>query len=85
MRVHLIGVCGTGMGSLAGLLRSAGHRVTGSDTAFYPPMSEALQSWGIETFRGFDPAHLGPGIDLVVVGNVCRAIGRFTCGLPPSS
>jgi UDP-N-acetylmuramate: L-alanyl-gamma-D-glutamyl-meso-diaminopimelate ligase len=73
MHVHLIGVSGTGMGSLAGLLKKAGHRVTGSDTAFYPPMGEALERWGIEKRQGYDPAHLSPRPDLVVVGNVCRA------------
>ena len=72
MHVHLIGVAGTGMGAFAGLLRAAGHRVTGSDTAFHPPMGEALKSWGIETMLGFDPSHLEPRPDLVVVGNVCR-------------
>src|SRR5215510_8357441 len=72
MHVHLIGVAGTGMGSLAGLLKKAGHRVTGSDSAFYPPMGDALARWGIETMQGFDPAHLSPRPDLVVVGNVCR-------------
>jgi UDP-N-acetylmuramate: L-alanyl-gamma-D-glutamyl-meso-diaminopimelate ligase len=72
MHVHLIGVAGTGMGALAGLLRKAGHRVTGSDTAFYPPIGPALASWGVETREGFDPAHLEPRPDLVVVGNVCR-------------
>jgi UDP-N-acetylmuramate: L-alanyl-gamma-D-glutamyl-meso-diaminopimelate ligase len=61
------------MASLAGLLRSAGHRVSGSDTAFYPPMGEALARWGIETTEGFDPSHLQPRPDLVVVGNVCRS------------
>jgi UDP-N-acetylmuramate: L-alanyl-gamma-D-glutamyl-meso-diaminopimelate ligase len=73
MHVHLIGVAGTGMGSLAGLLRKAGHRVSGSDSAFYPPMGDALRNWGIETHQGFDPAHLLPRPDLVVVGNVCRS------------
>ena len=73
MHVHLIGVSGTGMGSLAGLLRKAGHRVSGSDTAFYPPMGDALKRWGIETYEGFDPSHLEPRPDLVVVGNVCRS------------
>ncbi|HKP58444.1 MAG TPA: Mur ligase family protein [Polyangiales bacterium] len=73
MHVHLIGVAGTGMGSLAGLLRKAGHRVSGSDSAFYPPMGDALRNWGIETHQGFDPAHLTPRPDLVVVGNVCRS------------
>jgi UDP-N-acetylmuramate: L-alanyl-gamma-D-glutamyl-meso-diaminopimelate ligase len=72
MHIHLIGVCGTGMGAFAGLLKQIGHRVTGSDTAFYAPMGEALRRWGIETLTGFDPAHLEPAPDLVVVGNVCR-------------
>ncbi|MDQ3033298.1 MAG: Mur ligase family protein [Myxococcota bacterium] len=72
MHVHLIGVAGTGMGALAGLLQSAGHRVTGSDTAFYPPMGEALARWGIETRRGWDAANVADAPDLVVVGNVCR-------------
>lgn len=72
MHVHLIGVAGTGMGALAGLLKSAGHRVSGSDTAFYPPMDDALVRWGIEVRRGFDPAHLLDSPELVIVGNVCR-------------
>jgi UDP-N-acetylmuramate: L-alanyl-gamma-D-glutamyl-meso-diaminopimelate ligase len=73
MHVHLIGVAGTAMGSLAGLLKRAGHRVTGSDTAFYPPMGDALQRWGIETMQGFDAGHVAPAPELVVVGNVCRS------------
>ncbi len=72
MHVHLIGVSGTGMGSFAGLLKAAGHRVTGSDTAFHPPMGEMLTRWGVEVMEGYDPAHLSPRPDLVVVGNVCR-------------
>ncbi len=72
MHVHLIGVAGTGMGAFAGLLKAAGHRVTGSDTAFYPPMGDALKAYGVETMTGWDPAHLDPRPDLVVVGNVCR-------------
>lgn len=72
MHVHLIGVAGTGMGALAGLLKAAGHRVTGSDTAFHPPMGPALERWGIETMPGWDPANLDPAPDRVVVGNVCR-------------
>lgn len=72
MHIHLIGVAGTGMGAFAGLLRAAGHRVTGSDTAFYPPMGEALARYGVETMQGWDPSHLDPAPDLVVVGNVCR-------------
>jgi UDP-N-acetylmuramate: L-alanyl-gamma-D-glutamyl-meso-diaminopimelate ligase len=66
---HLIGVCGTAMGSLAGMLKAQGHRVTGSDKAFYPPMSDELRRLGIETFDGFDAAHLQPAPDMVVIGN----------------
>jgi len=73
VHVHLVGVAGTGMGALAGLLRSAGHRVTGSDTAFHPPMGEALERWGIETRPGWDARNVADRPDLVVVGNVCRA------------
>jgi UDP-N-acetylmuramate: L-alanyl-gamma-D-glutamyl-meso-diaminopimelate ligase len=78
------------MGAFAGLLKQAGHRVTGSDTAFYAPMGDALQRWGIETLVGFDPAHLTPAPGLVVVGNVCRpdnpeARAAFERGLPITS
>jgi UDP-N-acetylmuramate: L-alanyl-gamma-D-glutamyl-meso-diaminopimelate ligase len=66
---HLIGICGTAMGSLAGMLKAQGHRVTGSDKAFYPPMSDELSRLGIETFDGFDAAHLQPAPDFVVIGN----------------
>lgn len=66
---HLIGVCGTAMGSLAGMLKAQGHRVTGSDKAFYPPMGDELRRLQIETYEGFDPSHLQPAPDLVVVGN----------------
>jgi UDP-N-acetylmuramate: L-alanyl-gamma-D-glutamyl-meso-diaminopimelate ligase len=72
MKVHLVAICGTGMGALAGLLKEAGHDVQGSDRAFYPPMAERLQAWGIPTRQGFDPAHIDPDTDLVIVGNVCR-------------
>ena len=73
MHVHFVAVAGTGMGTLAGLFRAAGHEVSGSDTAFHPPMGPALAGWGIRLLQGFDPAHLDPRPDLVVVGNVCRA------------
>ena len=72
MRVHLVAVAGTGMGALAGLFKAMGHEVSGSDTAFYPPMGPALERWGIKLETGFDPKHLEPRPDLVVVGNVCR-------------
>ncbi|MBL8207505.1 MAG: UDP-N-acetylmuramate:L-alanyl-gamma-D-glutamyl-meso-diaminopimelate ligase [Blastocatellia bacterium] len=66
---HLIGVCGTAMASLAGMLKAQGHRVTGSDKAFYPPMSDELIRLGIETYEGFDAKNLEPAPDVVVVGN----------------
>ena len=72
MHVHIVGVSGTGMGSLAGLLKELGHDVSGSDLAFDPPMGPALRSWGIRCLEGYDPAHLVPRPDLVVIGNVCR-------------
>ena len=72
MRVHLIGVCGTGMGALGALLREAGHDVSGSDTSFDPPIGPFLDQAGIQCFRGYAPEHLGAGLDLVVVGNVIR-------------
>ncbi|NUP07917.1 MAG: UDP-N-acetylmuramate:L-alanyl-gamma-D-glutamyl-meso-diaminopimelate ligase [Polyangiaceae bacterium] len=72
MRIHFVAVAGTGMGPLAGLLRSAGHDVSGSDTSFYPPIGPALEAWGIHLMQGFDAGHLDPAPDLVVVGNVCR-------------
>ncbi|HEX6277156.1 MAG TPA: Mur ligase family protein [Polyangiaceae bacterium] len=72
MRIHIVAVAGTGMGALAGLLKSLGHDVSGSDVAFDPPMGPELESWGIRCMPGFDPAHLDPAPDLVVVGNVCK-------------
>jgi UDP-N-acetylmuramate: L-alanyl-gamma-D-glutamyl-meso-diaminopimelate ligase len=72
-RVHLIGVCGTGMGSFAGMLKAAGHEVTGSDENVYPPMSTQLDRWGIETMTGYRPENLDRARpDLVIVGNVIR-------------
>ena len=67
-----MGICGTGMGALAGLLKALGHSVRGSDTQAYPPMSTKLQDWGIEVLEGYAAAHLQPPPDLVVVGNVIR-------------
>jgi UDP-N-acetylmuramate: L-alanyl-gamma-D-glutamyl-meso-diaminopimelate ligase len=72
MHVHFVAIAGTGMGALAGLFKAAGHEVSGSDVAFYPPMGPALERWGLRLMTGFDPAHLEPRPDLVVIGNVCR-------------
>ncbi len=71
MKIHLVAICGSGMGSFAGLLAEAGHEVRGSDKAFYPPMSERLQAWDIPTMVGFAAEHLDWAPDLVVVGNAC--------------
>lgn len=68
--IHLIGICGTAMASLAGMLNQRGHRVTGSDAAAYPPMSEFLASLGIPVSQPFAAKNLDPRPDLVVVGNV---------------
>jgi UDP-N-acetylmuramate: L-alanyl-gamma-D-glutamyl-meso-diaminopimelate ligase len=70
VKVHFIGIGGTGMGAVAGLLRAAGHEVRGSDTAVYPPMSEQLAALGIPVFEGFSADNLAWKPDAVVVGNV---------------
>jgi len=67
--VHLIGICGTAMASLAGMLRAQGHRVTGSDVAAYPPMSDQLRQMGIAIMEPYAAANLDPRPDLIVVGN----------------
>jgi len=67
--IHLIGICGTAMASLAGMLKHRGFRVTGSDAAAYPPMSDFLRDLGIPVAQPFDPKNLEPRPDLVVVGN----------------
>ena len=69
MHYHLIGICGTAMASLAGMLQARGNHVTGSDQNIYPPMSTMLESLGIDLFKGYDAAHLNPAPDCVVVGN----------------
>ena len=67
--IHLSGICGTAMASLAGLLQLQGHRITGSDKAAYPPMSDLLRSLGIPILEGFAESNLSPAPDLVVIGN----------------
>src|SRR3954451_20715508 len=67
--VHLIGICGTAMASLAGMLSERGFRVTGSDSAAYPPMSDFLRSLGIFIAQPFAVGNLKPEPDLVVIGN----------------
>ena len=69
LHIHILGICGTFMGSLAVIAKQLGHHVTGSDEHVYPPMSTQLEEQGIELMQGYDPAHLKPAPDLVVVGN----------------
>ncbi len=69
--VYMIGICGTGMGSLAGLFSQAGYDVRGSDAATYPPMSTRLAEMGIRVSEGFSADNLKPPPDLVIVGNAC--------------
>jgi len=69
MHIHILGICGTFMGSLAVLAKALGHRVTGSDANVYPPMSTQLEAQGIELQQGYLAEHLEPAPDLVVIGN----------------
>jgi UDP-N-acetylmuramate: L-alanyl-gamma-D-glutamyl-meso-diaminopimelate ligase len=71
-RIHLMAICGTGMGAFAGLLREAGYEVRGSDAGVYPPMSTQLQEQGIDLMEGFCAQNLDWSPDLVVVGNAIR-------------
>ena len=74
MNIYLLGIAGTGMGSFAGLLRAAGHRVSGSDENVYPPMSDKLAEWKIKTYTPYAAANLHAAKpDVAVVGNVIRA------------
>lgn len=72
MHLHILGICGTFMGSLALLARDLGHKVTGSDANVYPPMSTQLERAGIELMQGYDRSHLQPHPDLVIVGNAMK-------------
>ena len=69
MHIHILGICGTFMGSLAQLAKQLGHQVSGSDANVYPPMSTQLELAGIELIEGFDPQQLQPTPDLIIVGN----------------
>jgi len=85
--VHFVAIAGTGMGSLAGLMKARGFRVTGSDEGVYPPMSTALEAWGIPVSEGFRAGNvLDARPDLVVIGNAVRpenpeARAAFDAGL----
>ncbi|NJK92074.1 MAG: UDP-N-acetylmuramate:L-alanyl-gamma-D-glutamyl-meso-diaminopimelate ligase [Blastochloris sp.] len=68
-KIHLIGICGTAMGSVAGMLHDLGYQVTGSDERVYPPMSTFLEHKGIRIMNGYQPSNLDHRPDLIVVGN----------------
>lgn len=71
MHIHILGICGTFMGSLAVLAKELGYQVTGSDQNVYPPMSTQLEEQGIRLMQGYDPAHLSSKPDMIVIGNTC--------------
>ena len=82
--IHLMGICGTGMGALAGMLKGSGFHITGSDLNTYPPMSDFLAGLGIAVADGYSSDNLSPRPDLVIVGNViscnnpeARELGRL--------
>ncbi|MCL4747787.1 MAG: UDP-N-acetylmuramate:L-alanyl-gamma-D-glutamyl-meso-diaminopimelate ligase, partial [Burkholderiaceae bacterium] len=70
MHIHILGICGTFMGGLAAIARTAGFRVTGCDANVYPPMSDQLAALGIDLIEGYEPAQRALRPDLYVVGNV---------------
>ena len=72
-KIHIVGICGTAMGSLAAMLKERGFDVRGSDAMAYPPMSTWLEEGGIDIMMGYDESNLAWGPDLVVIGNVVRA------------
>ena len=85
--IHLMGVCGTGMASLGGMLKEKGYLVTGSDQNIYPPMSTFLEGLSIPILDGYSPQNLYPQPDLVIVGNVItkdnpEAVELSRLGLP---
>ncbi|MGE5835370.1 MAG: Mur ligase domain-containing protein, partial [Acidobacteriota bacterium] len=68
-RIHFIGICGTGMATLAAMLKARGYDVQGSDAGIYPPMSDFLAREEIRVFEGYSADHISGGLDSVIVGN----------------
>jgi UDP-N-acetylmuramate: L-alanyl-gamma-D-glutamyl-meso-diaminopimelate ligase len=88
--IHLMGICGTAMASLAGLLKDKGFVVTGSDQNPYPPMSTQLEKLGINIMKGYSAENLSPKPDLVIVGNVIaksnpEAVALLNSSIPYTS
>ena len=85
--IHIMGICGTGMAALAGMLKRSGYTITGSDKAVYPPMSLFLEALNITVYDGYKAENLIPRPDLVIVGNVItrknpEAIALSTTDIP---
>jgi len=85
--IHLMGICGVAMSSLAGMLHEKGYKITGSDQNIYPPMSTLLRRLSIPVREGYSPGNLYPNPDLVIVGNVItkdnpEALELIRIGLP---
>jgi UDP-N-acetylmuramate: L-alanyl-gamma-D-glutamyl-meso-diaminopimelate ligase len=68
-RIHLIGICGTAMGTVAAMLKARGHDVRGSDQNVYPPMSDFLRQQGVTLLEGYRPEHISADLDMIVIGN----------------
>lgn len=79
--IHLMGICGTGMAALAGMLKKSGYTITGSDNNVYPPMSDFLYSLEITPFEGYAEDNLNHSPDLVIVGNVITRLNPEATGL----
>ncbi len=85
--IHIMGICGTAMAALAGMLRQSGYRISGSDLKVYPPMSDFLAQLEIPVCSGYGPENLAPRPDLVIVGNVItrsnpEAVALVEAGIP---
>lgn len=72
MHIHILGICGTFMSGIAVIAKQSGYKVTGSDMNVYPPMSTQLREQGITLMEGYNPAHIDPTVDCVIVGNVIK-------------
>ncbi len=89
-RVHVIGICGTAMGTIAAMLKERGFAVSGSDVAAYPPMSDWLADRGLDILPGYQESNICADLDLVIVGNVARrdnpeAVAAQALGIPAIS
>ncbi len=79
--IHIMGICGTGMAALAGMLQKSGYQITGSDANVYPPMSTLLAEMGIPILEGYSRKNLDHNPDLVIVGNVITKKHEEACAL----